>query len=86
MAPNSKITHNVRHRLEDEVADTEYLLSEESLKCLPDYNQRLEVLTRLNYIDEHKRVRLKGKRTLWPKKVSSQASSPSLHEIKNWYR
>ena len=50
-----------RHQLEDDIGDTEYLLSEESLKCLPDYNQRLEVLVRLNYIDEHKRVRLKGR-------------------------
>ena len=36
-------------------------MSEDSLKCLPDYNQRLEVLLRLGYTDEHKRVRLKGR-------------------------
>ena len=50
-----------RQKLENELKDTEFLLSEDSLKYLPDYNNRLDVLQKLNYIDENKRVRLKGR-------------------------
>jgi len=48
-----------RQKLEDELRDTEYLLSEGSLKFLPDYHQRVDVLNRLGYIDDNKRVKLK---------------------------
>ena len=50
-----------KHKLDDELKHTEYLLSEGSLKFLPDYHQRVEVLQRLGYIDENKRVKLKGR-------------------------
>ena len=50
-----------RQKLEDELRDTEYLLSEGSLKFLPDYHQRVDVLNRLKYIDDNKRVKLKGR-------------------------
>ena len=50
-----------RQKLEDELKDTEYLLSEGSLKFLPDYHQRVDVLNRLGYIDDNKRVKLKGR-------------------------
>merc|ERR1712223_2795 len=50
-----------RRKLEDELKNTEYLLSEGSLKFLPDYHQRVDVLNRLGYIDDNKRVKLKGR-------------------------
>ena len=50
-----------RQKLEDELKNTEYLLSEGSLKFLPDYHQRVDVLNRLGYIDDNKRVKLKGR-------------------------
>ena len=50
-----------RQMLEEELKQTEYLLSEGSLKFLPDYHQRVEVLKKLGYIDENKRVKLKGR-------------------------
>jgi antiviral helicase SKI2 len=50
-----------RQKLEDELKNTEYLLSEGSLKFLPDYHQRVDVLKKLGYIDDNKRVKLKGR-------------------------
>merc|ERR1712062_265876 len=50
-----------RQMLEEELKNTEYLLSEGSLKFLPDYHQRVDVLNRLGYIDDNKRVKLKGR-------------------------
>ncbi|ESO92823.1 hypothetical protein LOTGIDRAFT_232926 [Lottia gigantea] len=38
-----------------------YLLSDDSLILLPEYQQRIEVLRALNYIDEHNTVQLKGR-------------------------
>lgn len=36
-------------------------LSDQNLELLPDYHQRIEVLRRLNYIDENGTVQLKGR-------------------------
>lgn len=37
------------------------LMSDQNLQLLPDYEQRLEVLKDLGFIDEESRVQLKGK-------------------------
>lgn len=37
------------------------LISDENLELLPDYNQRLGVLTQLQFIDQHQNVMLKGR-------------------------
>lgn len=37
------------------------LISDENLELLPDYNQRLEVLKQLEFIDQHQNVMLKGR-------------------------
>lgn len=48
--------------LEQEIADFEFLTSEASLKFLPEYEQRLNVLRLLGYIDpETNTVKLKGR-------------------------
>ena len=37
------------------------LMSDQNLALLPDYNQRIEVLKELGFVDEDLRVQLKGK-------------------------
>jgi len=47
--------------LQEEIADVEFLVSEESLTHLKDYKDRVEVLKRLKYIDDNCTVKLKGR-------------------------
>ncbi|QQP39377.1 Helicase SKI2W, partial [Caligus rogercresseyi] len=54
-----------------EIENLEHLLSDNSLKFLPDYNNRVEVLRTLQYINEDKIVKLKGR----------VASKMSHHEL-----
>lgn len=50
-----------REVLKQDIASLNQLLSDENLELLPDYNQRLEVLKQLEYIDENQTVMLKGR-------------------------
>ena len=47
--------------LKEEYRRLQFLLSDQSLQLLPEYQQRIELLQRLNYIDAHKAVQLKGR-------------------------
>ncbi|KAG7660967.1 SKI2 [[Candida] subhashii] len=50
-----------RYILTQEVENLQRLISDENLDLLPDYEQRLEVLESLGFIDEHHNVVLKGR-------------------------
>jgi antiviral helicase SKI2 len=43
------------------IAELQGRLSEQNLQLLPDYNQRIEVLRELHFIDKESRIQLKGK-------------------------
>jgi antiviral helicase SKI2 len=47
--------------VKDEIARLRQLMSDQNLRLLPDYEQRIEVLKELGFIDENMRVELKGK-------------------------
>ncbi|XP_071154128.1 superkiller complex protein 2-like [Mytilus edulis] len=53
--------HSSNMELRTKYRHLKYLLSDESLMLLPEYQQRIEVLKSLNYIDEHNAVQLKGR-------------------------
>lgn len=47
--------------IQDRIASIRTLMSDQNLQLLPDYQQRISVLTDLGFIDTHQRVELKGK-------------------------
>jgi antiviral helicase SKI2 len=47
--------------VKDEISRLRQLMSDQNLRLLPDYEQRIEVLKELGFIDESMRVELKGK-------------------------
>ncbi|XP_048756340.2 SKI2 subunit of superkiller complex protein-like isoform X2 [Ostrea edulis] len=53
--------HRKNTKLKDEYKRLKFLLSDESLTLLPEYQQRVQVLKHLNYIDENSAVQLKGR-------------------------
>ncbi|KAI8971231.1 NUC185 domain-containing protein [Pilobolus umbonatus] len=48
-------------RISNQIDMLNMTISDQNLELLPDYNQRIEVLKRLNYIDEQGTVQLKGR-------------------------
>lgn len=50
-----------RKSLEDELSTLEYSGSHKSLSLIPDYENRIKVLQKLKYVDEQRRIELKGK-------------------------
>lgn len=62
--PNFKqhfIEFDKKLSIENEIASTQRLISDENLELLPDYEQRLGILQHLDYIDEQHNVVLKGR-------------------------
>ncbi|XP_033732664.1 helicase SKI2W-like [Pecten maximus] len=55
----SQLSNNMK--LKEEYMRLKFLLSDESLQLLPEYQQRIEVLKALNYIDANNTVQLKGR-------------------------
>ncbi|KAK3088659.1 hypothetical protein FSP39_022012 [Pinctada imbricata] len=53
--------HSRNMKLRDEYKHLKFLLSDESLTLLPEYQQRVQVLKALNYIDDNNTVQLKGR-------------------------
>jgi len=54
----------MRHKefeLEEEISQLKSIISDQNLQLLPDYEQRIQVLHELNFIDENSRVQLKGR-------------------------
>lgn len=47
--------------LKEEFNRLNFLLSDQSLQLLPEYQQRIEMLRELDFIDEHNAVKLKGR-------------------------
>lgn len=45
----------------EQIKELEHLLSAESLSLMPEFKQRVEVLRRLNYIDNNNIVQIKGR-------------------------
>ncbi|GAA6061400.1 hypothetical protein JCM10212_000660 [Sporobolomyces blumeae] len=54
-------TLHVERTLEDKIAGLRMALSEQNLELLPDYEQRIDVLKELKFIDENSTVLLKGR-------------------------
>ncbi|KAK7095479.1 superkiller complex protein 2-like [Littorina saxatilis] len=55
----SQISSNMG--LKEEYRRLQFLLSDQSLQLLPEYQQRVEMLTRLHYVDAQGSVQLKGR-------------------------
>lgn len=54
----------MRHKefeLEEEISQLKSIISDQNLQLLPDYEQRIQVLHELNFIDDNSRVQLKGR-------------------------
>ena len=47
--------------IKENIQSLQLLMSDQNLSLLPDYNQRVEVLRDLGFVDEESRVQLKGK-------------------------
>jgi antiviral helicase SKI2 len=47
--------------LQEKIAGLKMALSEQNLELLPDYEQRIEVLKALQFIDDNSTVLLKGR-------------------------
>ncbi|GAA5886319.1 hypothetical protein JCM16303_003762 [Sporobolomyces ruberrimus] len=52
---------HIERTLEDKIAGLRMALSEQNLELLPDYEQRIDVLKELQFIDENATVLLKGR-------------------------
>ena len=47
--------------IKENIVQLRQLMSDQNLQLLPDYEQRIQVLKELDFIDEGSRVELKGK-------------------------
>lgn len=52
---------NERYKTQQNIENLKQLISSENMELLPDYEQRIDVLKELNYIDEDQNVLLKGR-------------------------
>lgn len=48
-------------QVKENISQLKQLMSDQNLQLLPDYEQRIQVLRELGFIDEQSRVQLKGK-------------------------
>jgi antiviral helicase SKI2 len=48
-------------QLEKKITGLQFALSEENLQLMPEFQQRLEVMKRLQYIDDDNAVLIKGR-------------------------
>lgn len=58
-------------QVKENITQLKQLMSDQNLALLPDYEQRIQVLKELGFVDEQSRVQLKGK-------VACEVSSPIL--------
>jgi len=54
------MVHEV-YTIQENIAELKMKISDQNLQLLPDYNQRIEVLKELGFIDDTMRVQLKGR-------------------------
>lgn len=64
--------------LKESIGELRKLISDQNLQLLPDYEQRVQVLKELNFIDENSSVQLKGRVAC---EVSLKSSSPNLQTL-----
>jgi antiviral helicase SKI2 len=48
-------------QVKENISQLKQLMSDQNLQLLPDYEQRVQVLRDLGFVDEESRVQLKGK-------------------------
>lgn len=48
-------------QVKENISQLKMLMSDQNLQLLPDYEQRIQVLKDLGFVDEASRVQLKGK-------------------------
>jgi antiviral helicase SKI2 len=48
-------------QIKENISALKQLMSDQNLQLLPDYEQRIQVLKDLGFVDEQSRVQLKGK-------------------------
>lgn len=48
-------------QVKENITQLKQLMSDQNLQLLPDYEQRIQVLKDLEFVDEQARVQLKGK-------------------------
>lgn len=48
-------------QVKENITQLKQLMSDQNLQLLPDYEQRIQVLKDLEFVDEQSRVQLKGK-------------------------
>ena len=48
-------------QIKENISQLKQLMSDQNLQLLPDYEQRIQVLKDLGFVDEQSRVQLKGK-------------------------
>jgi antiviral helicase SKI2 len=53
--------YHIQRSLGEKLAEIQHMLTDNSLFLLPEYNQRIEVLKKLSFIDEEQNVLLKGR-------------------------
>lgn len=76
------IQYSIMHRekmLRTRIAELKMRISDQNLELIPDYEQRIEVLKALKFIDENSTVLLKGR-------VACEVCSLSLIELSYWTR
>src|ERR1700734_725309 len=52
---------NDEWQVKENISQLKQLMSDQNLQLLPDYEQRIEVLKELGFVDDQSRVQLKGK-------------------------
>lgn len=62
-------------QVKENISQLKQLMSDQNLQLLPDYEQRIQVLRDLGFIDEQSRVQLKGK-------VACEVSRPIIREAR----
>lgn len=48
-------------QVKENISQLKQLMSDQNLQLLPDYEQRIQVMKELGFVDEQARVQLKGK-------------------------
>jgi antiviral helicase SKI2 len=48
-------------QVKENISQLKQLMSDQNLQLLPDYEQRIQVLKELGFVDDQSRVQLKGK-------------------------
>lgn len=48
-------------QVKENISQLKQLMSDQNLQLLPDYEQRIQVLRELGFVDDQSRVQLKGK-------------------------